>query len=55
MKRFLTLVFISIFAIALSAGFVACKKDKPAEEATMEEPKAEEAAPAGEEKKEEKK
>jgi hypothetical protein len=53
MKRIFTLIFISLFAFAFSAGFVACKKDKPADEPVVEEQKADEAAPAGEEKKEE--
>ena len=52
MKRIFTLMFISIFAIAFSAGFVSCKK-KAAEDKEVTEEKA--PAPAGEEKKEEKK
>jgi hypothetical protein len=50
MKRILTLMFISIFALTFSIGFVSCKK-KPAEEPAVEEKKAEEAKPAAEEKK----
>jgi hypothetical protein len=51
MKKIFTLIFVSLFAFAFSAGFVACKKDKPADEPTVEEQKEGEAAPAGEEKK----
>ncbi len=47
MKRIFTMIFISMFALAFSAGFVACKKDKPAEEPAVEQ--TEEAAPAAEE------
>jgi len=53
MKRILTFMFISIFALAFSVGFVSCKK-KPAEEAEVkEEKKVEEAKPAEEKKMEE--
>lgn len=47
MKRIFTLIFISIFALAFSAGIVACKKAEKTEEPAVEQP-AEEAAPAEE-------
>ena len=50
MKKFIALFFVSLFAFAFTAGFVACKKDKPADEPAVEQP-ADEAAPAAEEKK----
>ncbi len=53
MKRILTFMFISIFAFAFSIGFFSCKKK--AEEGEVSEQKTEEAAPAPEEKKMEKK
>ncbi len=53
MKRILTFMFISVFAIAFSVGFTACKKKAAEETEVTEEKKADEAAPAGEEKKEE--
>jgi hypothetical protein len=46
MKRIFSLIFISIFALAFSAGFVACKKAEKTDEPAVEEQKAEEAAPA---------
>jgi hypothetical protein len=49
MKRILTFIFISIFAVAFSAGFMSCKK-KAAEEQEMTEQK-EGQGPATEEKK----
>jgi len=45
MKRIFTFIFISIFAVAFSAGIMSCKK-KPAEETEMTEQKEGEAAPA---------
>jgi hypothetical protein len=54
MKRIFTLIFISLFAFAFSAGFVACKKAEDKGDAAIEEQKAgEEAVPADAEKKEE--
>ena len=52
MKRILTFMFISIFALSFGIGFVACKK-KAEEPAVTEEKKMEEAKPAEEKKMEE--
>jgi hypothetical protein len=48
MKRILTFIFISVFAVAFSGSFMSCKK-KPAEEQEMTEQK--EGQPGMEEKK----